>query len=219
MGLLGKLFGGDGERRPEPVPPGSGARTLLLGGAGEGAERMRKTRPRLVVADIRRGEGVDLVADLSRPFPFRDGSFAEIVSLEFIEHIPHPDFPALLAECARALAPGGRWISGCPDLEALAGMFGAQCDCVKKWQADPSCPLCGGKARISTSRWLKSVFGNQEDYGDDRVADSHRNGFWFARLEGLLRAAGMTEIRRGNAADWYSDGKAGIKLVVEAIRR
>lgn len=199
--------------------PDSGARmTLLLGGAGPNAAIVRASRRRVVVADLRRAPGVDLVADLERPLPFRDAAFDEVFSLEFIEHVPHPDLPRVLRECRRVLAPGGRWLSGCPDIEVLASWFALQCDCVDGWQADPKCKACGGKARISPSRWLKSVFGNQEDYGDRRRGDTHKNGLWFARLKALLEEAGFGDIRRGIAGTYYAPLKADSKLVVEARR-
>ncbi|MBI2922500.1 MAG: class I SAM-dependent methyltransferase [Planctomycetes bacterium] len=216
MSLLGKLFGA-GDSKPA-YPASAAARTLLLGGAGEDAERVRAARRGVVVADVRRGPGVTLLADLSRGFPFGDGAFEEVFSLEFIEHIPHPELPAMLRECARVLRPGGRWVSGCPDAEMLSAWFGLQCECVKKWKADPACPRCGGKARISPGRWLKSVCGNQEDYGDRRWADTHKNVLWFGRLKALLEEAGFSDVRRGDAGAYYEEGKADMKLLVEARR-
>lgn len=215
MSLWQKLTG----REPKDPTryPDSGARmTLLLGGAGPNAAIVRASRRRVVVADFRRAPGVDLLADLERPFPFRDASFDEVFSLEFIEHVPHPDLPRVLRECRRVLRPGGQWLSGCPDMEVLASWFALQCDCVDGWQANPKCKACGGKARISPSRWLKGVFGNQEDYGDRRRGDTHKNGLWFARLKALLEEAGFGGVRRGDAATYYAPLKADSKLVVEA---
>jgi hypothetical protein len=101
-------------------------------------------------------------------------------------------------------------------MEVLAAWFPLQCDCVDAWQADPKCKKCGGKARISPSRWLKSVFGNQENYGDQRRSDTHKNGLWFARLKELLEEAGFGDVKRVNAETYYAALKADTKLVVAA---
>ncbi|MEK7470226.1 MAG: class I SAM-dependent methyltransferase [Planctomycetota bacterium] len=215
MSLWKKLTGRE-LKEPVNYPDPGAARTLLLGGAGDNAEIVRACRKSVVVADLRAAPGVTLLANLERPFPFKDGAFDEVFSLEFIEHIPHPDLPHLLHECRRVLRKGGAWLSGCPDMEVLASWFPLQCDCVDAWEADPKCKRCGGKARITPSRWLKSVFGNQEDYGDQRRSDTHKNGFWFGRLEELLREAGFSDVKRGDAETYYAKGKAAAKMVVQA---
>jgi SAM-dependent methyltransferase len=213
MRLLGKSKPEDPKRYPD-----SGARrTLLLGGAGPNAAIVRASRKSVVVADLRPGPGVTLLANLEQPLPFKDGSFDEVFSLEFVEHVPHPDLPHVLKECRRVLRKGGAWLSGCPDMEVLAAWFPLQCDCVDAWQADPKCKKCGGKARISPSRWLKSVFGNQEDYGDQRRSDTHKNGLWFGRLKELLEEAGFSKAVKVDAGIYYAALKAESKLVVSAV--
>jgi predicted SAM-dependent methyltransferase len=58
----------------------------------------------------------DLLLDLRRPLPFRDGSCREIYSEHVFEHIGFPhDARQLLAECRRVLEPGGRLGLGVPD--------------------------------------------------------------------------------------------------------
>ena len=215
MSLWKKLTGRE-SKEPQKYPDSGAARTLLLGGAGENADIVRASRKSVVVADLRTAPGVTLLANLERPLPFRDASFDEVFSLEFIEHIPHPDLPRVLRECRRVLKKGGAWLSGCPDMEVLAAWFPLQCDCVDAWRADPKCPKCAGRARISPSRWLKGVFGNQEDYGDQRRSDTHKNGLWFGRLKELLEEAGFSEVKRADAETYYAKGKADSKVVVQA---
>lgn len=52
------------------------------------------------------------VADMRR-LPFEDGSFASVISVHSLEHVPDP--PAALAETARVLRPGGRAVFVTPN--------------------------------------------------------------------------------------------------------
>jgi SAM-dependent methyltransferase len=64
---------------------------------------------------------VDLVR---RPeLPFGDGSQRIIYSAHLIEHLPEPTLAALLRECGRVLAPGGRIRFECPDAEKLVELY------------------------------------------------------------------------------------------------
>lgn len=217
MSFFDRLLCGRPSKRPA-LPGSKASRTLLLGGAGEDADRFVRCGRRLVIADLRTVPGVTLLADLSRGLPFRDGAFDEIVSLEFIEHVSHRELASTLAECARVLAPGGRWLSGCPDMETLIAWFGLRCDCVRHWKADPGCPRCGGKARITPKRWLRNVCGNQEVFRGDRFLDTHKNVLWFDALAEELAAAGFRDVRRIDAAAYYEEGMAASRLMVEAAR-
>jgi SAM-dependent methyltransferase len=51
-----------------------------------------------------------LQADATKPFPIPDGTVDGIISSFFWEHIPPELKPAVLAECHRALAPGGKLV-------------------------------------------------------------------------------------------------------------
>jgi len=59
-------------------------------------------------------------------------------------------------------------------------------------------------------------FGNQEDYGDQRRSDTHKNRPGFPGLKGLLEEAGFREVRRGAAGTYDAPRKADSKLVVAA---
>jgi ubiquinone/menaquinone biosynthesis C-methylase UbiE len=61
----------------------------------------------LELARARLGEDVDLqVADLSRPLPYVDGAFDDVVCSLVLHYLP--DWAAPLAELRRVLKPGGR---------------------------------------------------------------------------------------------------------------
>lgn len=69
--------------------------------------------------DIVRSPQVDLQANLSRPFPFRDDSVDLIHSEDLIEHLELQAGRHLLAECFRVLRPGGVMRLLTPDLRLL----------------------------------------------------------------------------------------------------
>jgi predicted SAM-dependent methyltransferase len=72
----------------------------------------------------RRGDIVYL--DLSRPFPFPDGSFDLVYSEHVIEHVDYPDGLQSLRESHRVLRPGGRIRIATPSLERLMRLYDAE---------------------------------------------------------------------------------------------
>lgn len=56
--------------------------------------------------------GVDVVADLSKPLPFKDGEFEVVHSNQVLEHVPN--LIGLMNEMHRVLAPGGIMIAHVP---------------------------------------------------------------------------------------------------------
>ncbi|MEO7268147.1 MAG: class I SAM-dependent methyltransferase [Knoellia sp.] len=56
--------------------------------------------------------------DVTKPFPFDDGSMACVVAGEIIEHVPDPD--AFLREIRRVLEPGGTLIISTPNMVSWA---------------------------------------------------------------------------------------------------
>jgi predicted SAM-dependent methyltransferase len=83
---------------------------LELGG-GEGPV----IRPNL---DVRPGPSVDIVHDLEKTLPVRDGRLDTVFSRYVLEHVSWRRLPSLLAECVAALKPGGSLIAIVPDTEA-----------------------------------------------------------------------------------------------------
>jgi predicted SAM-dependent methyltransferase len=57
--------------------------------------------------------------DVTRRFPLADAAFAYVLSEHVIEHVPLEVGRAMLCECARVLAPGGRIRVSTPDLQRL----------------------------------------------------------------------------------------------------
>ncbi len=67
--------------------------------------------------DQARGPEVQIVWDIRRGLPFRDGSCAAIFSEHLIEHVSKEEAQRLLAECYRVLEPGGVLRLSTPDAE------------------------------------------------------------------------------------------------------
>lgn len=91
-------------------------RVLDLGcGTGHSYEELapRETVGLDVSADALAGQHREIhVADM-RTLPFENGSFASVIAIHSIEHVPEPD--RVLAEVVRVLGPGGRAIFATPN--------------------------------------------------------------------------------------------------------
>jgi SAM-dependent methyltransferase len=61
--------------------------------------------------------------DLSRPLPFRDGSFDAVYHSHVLEHLAHAQALPFLRECHRVLARGAVLRAVVPDLEAIARLY------------------------------------------------------------------------------------------------
>lgn len=58
--------------------------------------------------DIRKFDGVDLVADLTKPWPWKDGSVEEVNCSHFLEHLTAPERVHFANELFRVLKQGGK---------------------------------------------------------------------------------------------------------------
>lgn len=63
---------------------------------------------------------VDLVFDITKPFPIASGVISEIISIATLEHLRKPHVDHVLREFYRVLAPGAMLRVSTPDIEAIA---------------------------------------------------------------------------------------------------
>ncbi len=63
-----------------------------------------------------------LFLDVTRPFPFENGTFDYIFAEHLIEHVPYHSGTLMLRECYRVLKPHGRIRIATPDLETIIGL-------------------------------------------------------------------------------------------------
>lgn len=97
-----------------------GGRVLEIGtGSGYGIEVIAPHTERFVTLDKHRTEGLELPQNAEfctakvPPLPFPDHSFDCVISFQVIEHIPEDC--KFVAEVARVLKPGGRFIVSTPN--------------------------------------------------------------------------------------------------------
>ena len=63
---------------------------------------------------------VDLVFDVTKPFPIPDAVIAEVISLATLEHLRKPHVLHVLREFYRVMAPGAKLRISTPDIEAIS---------------------------------------------------------------------------------------------------
>jgi predicted SAM-dependent methyltransferase len=119
--------------------------------------------------------GVDVVADISEPLPFEDGSAELIYAAHILEHFPTDQVPALLRDWRRVLRDGGQLLVAVPDLDVIARMLVER----SGWFTPPHSP------------WIGAIFGGQKD-----AYDFHKTGFNAPWLAYLLNEAGFGTVRR-----------------------
>ena len=161
---------------------------------------------------------VDVVADLRNPLPFPNGCAANIFSREVLEHLPYNVLPHVIRECFRVLRPAGRLYVCCPDFEAIISLYNKKCRCVVQGVADPECNHCKGRALVSEDYWRANLLGNQMDYGDGGINDTHKNQITYPHLEGLLKNTGFVDIQRDFTNKFYEHHKTKIKLSVSCVK-
>jgi ubiquinone/menaquinone biosynthesis C-methylase UbiE len=118
MELAGDVDG----RRVLDVGCGSGPVSAALGDRGAIVTGFDSSAKMLELARHRLGPDADLhVADLSKPLPFRDGAFDDVVASLVLHYLQ--DWAAPLVELRRVLRPGGRLIMSVnhPIIYKLAG--------------------------------------------------------------------------------------------------
>jgi SAM-dependent methyltransferase len=132
------------------------------------------------VAPSRAGKKPDVICDLHRLEGFADGAAEEILAVHVVEHFWRWEVVEVLREWARVLEPGGAMILERPNLLSACQQF----------LADPE-TFSGPGPEGQRTMW---VF-----YGDPRWRDPlmvHRWGYTPRSLAGIMREAGLTDLRQ-----------------------
>ena len=118
--------------------------------------------------DMRPGEGIDIVCDVSN-LPFDGNSIEKIYASDVLEHIMYADVPTTLKEWHRVLARKGTITIKVPSLSTIATNY--------------------VRHMIDTKEFVRLVYGGQEE-GD--TANAHKSGFDPEYLSLLMKKAGFT---------------------------
>ena len=171
--------------------PSDGIRRLEIGSGDEpqdGYEHL-DSRPDL--------PHVEHVCDIRKRLPFPDGHWDELLSRSCLEHVSWREAPAVLAEWARVLKPGGSLDLWVPDLSYLCRRYlaGRPDEALDPALRADATRLLGADD-VSTWALLK-LFGGQE-YPENL----HGGAFDFDMLARLLNRAGFTAIERREPVPW-----------------
>jgi len=213
MALLRAQLGDEGNA----LPPSPGL-NIELGGGMFPTKIRGEDQDDFISVDTFNWPTVDVVADLKNPLPFPNGCAANIFSREVLEHLPYNVLPDVIRECFRVLRPAGRLYVCCPDFEAIISLYDKKCRCVVHDVADPECNHCKGRALVSEDYWRANLLGNQIDYGDGGMNDTHKNQITYPHLEGLLKNTGFVNIQRDFTNKFYERHKTKIKLSVSCVK-
>jgi predicted SAM-dependent methyltransferase len=130
-----------------------------------------------------------LQLDVSRRFPFADGSFDRAFSEHMIEHIPHAHGQHMLNECFRVMKPNGKVRITTPDLAFLIALFQDEKTELQKkyirWTAEAS----STNVPFAMDTYVINNF--VRDWGHQFIYDEKA-------LRASLQRAGFQEITRCN---------------------
>ena len=147
--------------------------------------------------DVVERPSVDLVAPAGK-IPLPDGCAEEVMAIHLVEHFYEREVPDLLKEWHRLLQSGGRLVLEMPDLRKAA--------------ANLLTDLRIGKHPDQAHMWAI--------YGDATLRDPymmHKAGWWYSRLEPVVRQAGFTSIRE-RVTQFHPAGRDHRDFRLEAVK-
>lgn len=164
--------------------------------------------PGWVNVDVEEAYEPDLVHDLSRGLPVDDGTVELIYSEHFWEHLRLDHGVRLMAECRRALRPGGVLRIAMPDLAEVVRRY------LGDWRGEAWIQNPAYNWIDTPARMINACF---REWGHQYLYDAHD-------LEHRLRGVGFTEVRRCTWGESTVPELRGLEtrpesiLVVEAVK-
>lgn len=115
----------------------------------------------------------DEIVDITRPLPYADETFEEVIFFHTIEHITKQFHPTIFSEVRRVLKPNGKFILGYPEFRV----------CAQYWIDNK---------RGMKDFWEACIYGRQTSKADFHVAlmDSQE-------VKDVLLAVGFENIKMG----------------------
>lgn len=125
-----------------------------------------------------RPECADVVCDVTNLHLWEDGSVAEIVALDLLEHFPAARTAAILAEWRRVLRPGGTLRIKVPNLLWLSRALVAYDE---------------ARHHTAVDAIIRNIYGGHR-WGEDGCLDAHHTGWTPATILATLVDAGFDVI-------------------------
>jgi len=123
--------------------------------------------------DGRPGSRTDIVADIRKPLPFKDGEIEEIFSCATLEHLLFIQTERLIGEFSRILQPGGKLTIAVPDLKKICHSY-----------VDGTLPY----------PWIvKYIYGELTE-SSVMEFDCHKSAYDFNVLSAIIRNSGFRDI-------------------------
>jgi SAM-dependent methyltransferase len=182
----------------------SGKKRALDIGCGEINRAEQFPEHTLVRVDIREVCNPDYRCDV-RTLPFGNEEFDIVFNSHILEHIPRGEQDTTLREWLRVLKPGGLFTCIVPNLAWAYKFIKDNPENEHIIEGDHKLGIrTTPEGEIQPLKALDVLYGAQTD-----EYDFHKNGFWLARLEGLLKREGLT----------IKETKfEGFNLIVKAIK-
>jgi GT2 family glycosyltransferase/ADP-heptose:LPS heptosyltransferase/predicted SAM-dependent methyltransferase len=150
---------------------------------------------------------LDILHDVSRPFPLLEGTVAEILANHVVEHVSWRDLPKLVADLHRVMVPGGRVFIRTPNLRFIAERF-------LSGELTPEHPDDEQAMRDSYGRLSPGLWANIKLFsGQDYASNYHFNCMDPQDLADLFTRCGFSSVRLDRFGREFSPGE--IQLIAE----
>jgi predicted SAM-dependent methyltransferase len=150
---------------------------------------------------------LDILHDVSRPFPLLEGTVAEILANHVVEHVSWRDLPKLIADLHRVMVPGGRVFIRTPNLRFIAERFLS--GVVTPEHPDDERAMRDGFGSLTPGLWANIKLFSGQDY----PSNYHYNCMDPQDLAGLFSRCGFSRVRLESFGREFSPGE--IQLIAE----
>ncbi|MBV9828891.1 MAG: methyltransferase domain-containing protein [Alphaproteobacteria bacterium] len=148
--------------------------------------------------------------DVSKPFPFEDGSFDYIFHEHLIEHLNYLQGRLTLAECLRVLKPGGTIRIATPDLQVFCGLCNDE-------KSPEQVLFLSEYVRLNSGIWSADLGHVRDNHvafvlNHNFRAWGHQFIYDYATLAEVLRTVGFSEIGRRVAHVSEDENLSGLEF-------
>ena len=150
---------------------------------------------------------VEIVHDISEPFPLPDGSVEQILANHCFEHVSWRKIGQIVRECYRVLIPGGKIFIRTPDLEFIVNTYLAR-QITPEWPPDEEF-IRQEFGNVTPSWWaILKLFS-----GQDYPSNFHYTCYDFPTLKAIFQQQGFTKIERVHIQPVFSPGEIQLEAI------